>query len=633
MFLLLSFSAFAGKIQNADVKSLAELTAGGATKAQLINDTKIYVSTNNINDTLSNAIANGQIGGGSGSNIIADFENQSLSAWSPFKDAAATHPVDLIGGSPDAGVTYAVTNSGPLNGNWSFLMTKGAANYQGNGDALTFAVPLAYRGFQVQICYNASTGGSYAANDALLSVYSVTDNSTDALLSAQGVEFFNVGAGPACMVVSTTTHTTSVRIAPYISSTSTLAWILKLDNISWDFTKNIAVSPISDWEPCTPTFSAAFGTISSLDAKCKREGDTFRVRGRAISTTPTSGIPYITFPAIYNIKHGDANGTTVGNFNTVFSGGAGSDNNGTVITDSTDPTRVCFAGIGSGQANATACTMAWSTVFTSSGSAFTFEFSVPSTNLLSGNTFAGVTNNSGRQVSVQAYGNASPTISANNPIPFITFADNTNSWSGTTFTVPDTGKYTLDVSVAPNAVVAGEIQLWKGGVYYRTIYYNPANSAIMHNSITENFLQGELLTIRCPTTITLTNNQNYHFLNITKLNPSNLIFPNNAPIVQGYSGNGIDTFSVNYGTTNATTVCSATPCSYLDQIGNSVSSITRSGTGAYSVNSSRTYSKFKCMFTAGSIVAGSTTSCSNCNALNFSTTADSYGTLLCQGAY
>lgn len=103
----------------------------------------------------------------------------------------------------------------------------------------------------------------------------------------------------------------------------------------------------------------------------------------------------------------------------------------------------------------------------------------------------------------------------------------------------------------------------------------------------------------------------------------------------------VETFSVSYGTTNASTSCSASPCSYLDQIGNSVTSVTRSGAGQYAINTSKTYSKLKCSWVgSGSvgIVIGSNIQCSNCNSLAFDTVRrtdgvsdDSRGTLLCQG--
>lgn len=50
-----------GRIQNEDIKSLADLTGAGGTAAQLINDTKIYLSAGAINEQFSTAITDGSL--------------------------------------------------------------------------------------------------------------------------------------------------------------------------------------------------------------------------------------------------------------------------------------------------------------------------------------------------------------------------------------------------------------------------------------------------------------------------------------------------------------------------------------------------------------------------------------------
>ena len=113
----------------------------------------------------------------------------------------------------------------------------------------------------------------------------------------------------------------------------------------------------------------------------------------------------------------------------------------------------------------------------------------------------------------------------------------------------------------------------------------------------------------------------------------------NVPTVPG-AGARIDTFSVSFGTTNATTACSASPCSYLDQIGSAVTSITRSGAGLYSLNTSKTYTKLKCTANTSNVLLAGAIACNNCSAVavnNISsvttTYTDGYGTILCQGSY
>jgi len=52
----------AGRIQNDDVKSVAELTSGGGGASNLPHDTKVYVTALGINKTLNQAIIDEDIG-------------------------------------------------------------------------------------------------------------------------------------------------------------------------------------------------------------------------------------------------------------------------------------------------------------------------------------------------------------------------------------------------------------------------------------------------------------------------------------------------------------------------------------------------------------------------------------------
>lgn len=127
---------------------------------------------------------------------------------------------------------------------------------------------------------------------------------------------------------------------------------------------------------------------------------------------------------------------------------------------------------------------------------------------------------------------------------------------------------------------------------------------------------------------------------INQQTPAPLILDTN--VTPGANG-VIDTFLVSFGGATLTTACSASPCATIDQIGSAVTSITRSGSASYAVNTARTYSKLKCTGSGGNgsnfLSIGGTTSsmtCSNCSSLPFqtgtgATAADGFGTLTCQG--
>lgn len=111
----------------------------------------------------------------------------------------------------------------------------------------------------------------------------------------------------------------------------------------------------------------------------------------------------------------------------------------------------------------------------------------------------------------------------------------------------------------------------------------------------------------------------------------------------------VETFSFSYGKT-ATTVCDSTglvntnQCAYLDQIGNNVTSVTRTGTGNYVLNFTKTFSKLKCSLhtlrnptglTFNALEGGgSCSSCSTRTLKTYDTAAnpeDIFGTINCQG--
>ncbi len=123
-----------------------------------------------------------------------------------------------------------------------------------------------------------------------------------------------------------------------------------------------------------------------------------------------------------------------------------------------------------------------------------------------------------------------------------------------------------------------------------------------------------------------------------------------VPTVPGIVGTAVgervDIIDVSYGTTAINTVCSASPCSYLNQFGTGTTSVTRASTGTYTLNLGKTYTNFKCQLEAARSASGLVLkifplggSCTNCSSISFTTydtgatLADTYGTLSCKGTY
>ena len=114
-----------GRLQNEDFKTEAELISAGGAKAQLLNDTKIYVTGNSINKTLDDAIVDGDIGGGGGGGLDAflseDFELTQASDFSTGNNATF-----LGGGTLDG--TLADEESSQIAGARSIKYTMGSSS-------------------------------------------------------------------------------------------------------------------------------------------------------------------------------------------------------------------------------------------------------------------------------------------------------------------------------------------------------------------------------------------------------------------------------------------------------------------------------------------------------------------------
>jgi hypothetical protein len=111
--------------------------------------------------------------------------------------------------------------------------------------------------------------------------------------------------------------------------------------------------------------------------------------------------------------------------------------------------------------------------------------------------------------------------------------------------------------------------------------------------------------------------------------------------VNDFSKSGVDNFTFSFGAA-ITTICSTSPCAYIDQFNQYVSGITRSFTGTYPVALTKTFESVKCWGNvsraagAGLLVpvnaTGSVTSITlNTTAVDGATAADTYGTIHCEG--
>lgn len=301
----------AGKLQNEDHKSLSELTGAGGSAAQLLNDTKIYVTANSLNKQLSQAITDGDLsGGGGGSSVITDnfitldtnFEATALDnanadvtigAWTAFADAATAVPSgDLTGGSPNTTATRNTTT--PLNGAGDIKMTKSSgASRQGEGIACVANISPKGRGKVLTFKGAFKTSGTIVDGDVIPYAYDVTNS---VLIPPTVIDKIIGPGGRFYCVFPTASNTAQIRVAFYIATTATTALDLYADDVVVGLEEYPAFqTPISGWTAYTPTYTG-LGTVTNSDCYYRLVGDELQVMAKFTVGTTTATEARVSFP-------------------------------------------------------------------------------------------------------------------------------------------------------------------------------------------------------------------------------------------------------------------------------------------------------------------------------------------------
>lgn len=283
----------AGKIQNEDIKSAAELVSAGATAASLPNDTKVYVTANSINKTLNQAITDGDIGS-SGLNYIGmpASTGASITGWATYADAAGTAPVDGTGGSPAS--TFTTSTDSSIVGATNFIWTKSAANRQGEGFSYDFTIDQGYQSkpFTISFLYKIASG-TFADNDMSVWIYDVTNA---VLIQPSAYQIKNsTGVERIKCEFQASSNSTSYRLIIHTASTSASAYTLRFDSFSVSPNTYNAGAVVTDWVAYTPTITG-FGTPTAVNGFYRRVGDSIEVTGSYTAGTPTAVAAQISLP-------------------------------------------------------------------------------------------------------------------------------------------------------------------------------------------------------------------------------------------------------------------------------------------------------------------------------------------------
>lgn len=164
----------------------------------------------------------------SGINYVTNGDaSQGVTGWATYADAAGVSPVDGTGGSPT--VTFTANTSSPLRGTADFVLTKDAANRQGEGASYDFTIDNADFATPMRISFNykASANFSYTNQDVRVFVYSKDGTAlipvTPAVLDGSGkfVGEFQTEASP----------NNDYRLIFHVATTNATAYTLNVDQI------------------------------------------------------------------------------------------------------------------------------------------------------------------------------------------------------------------------------------------------------------------------------------------------------------------------------------------------------------------------------------------------------------------
>lgn len=232
-------------------------------------------------------------------NITKDFESNLTTGWNRYANSvAAATPEVSPGGSPNAAFTLAASNSSPLRGSYSGLITKDANNRQGHGvrtDA--FSIHSVDVSQPLFISFDYEMSSNYVAGDMTVYISDGTNIISPALV--------NIPSGKGTMKIAfNATTSTSYRLIFHVSSTSALSYTMKFDTVSVGPQQQIVTAAIGDWQQYSPVLFGSSNGLQFTNNTCtgfwRRVGDSIEVNATvAFTGAPGTGTGHfrLTLPA------------------------------------------------------------------------------------------------------------------------------------------------------------------------------------------------------------------------------------------------------------------------------------------------------------------------------------------------
>lgn len=466
--------------------------------------TIVYDTTSNKpyydNGTILTAVGSGS--GGSKNYIAGGDAESGTTGFATYADAAGTSPVDGTGGSPS--VTWATSATTPLESLNSFLLTKGATNRQGDGASYAFTIDRQDQAKVLQISFNYLVdsgtfvaGSPGVASDVTVWIYDVTNA---VLIQPSSINLLSNSttiADKFNATFQTASNSTSYRLIFHVRSTSAAAYTLKIDTIVVSPSAYVYGTPITDWVAWAPTGS--WSTNTTYTGLKRRVGDAYEYQVKIA----TSGAPTSAALTINVAETIDTAKLIQGGAAFEWVGGGAANDSGTayvayVAGSSSNSVQVRYQSATSGASSQ----ITQAAPFTFGASDYvTVNFTVPILGQSSSVQMSDQTDT--RIVSLLAQSNSTQALTANTTdVAFqVVVKDSHASFTSPSYRVAVAGDHLINVG-AKTSASAGQLVVYVNGSSY--IVLSGVSTTFSGGSVLiPNLKVGDLITIRCDTSLTL----------------------------------------------------------------------------------------------------------------------------------
>lgn len=240
--------------------------------------------------------------GGAGSGGFNYIENADaetdVTGWTRYANTSASSKPDNFGGTPSGSMTFTRTTSTPLNGDASFLLTKDAADRQGEGVYYEFTAQEGHKTLKLLLSMLADTSNANIT-DSDLAIYLVGSNdnfASDFLVIEPNNPAILAGVPQIFKQLQLNAAKTKYRLCIHIASTNATAYTAKFDDVVFGPSSVATGALVSDSKAYTPT-TQGLGTISGATFQYSRVGEYLEVEGAFITGTVTASTAQLYLPS------------------------------------------------------------------------------------------------------------------------------------------------------------------------------------------------------------------------------------------------------------------------------------------------------------------------------------------------